>query len=79
MGKQRLVKAAAVVTASGVSDEEQRAQMITIMAQLEKTEDNVATADDMLETLQTDKEAKEAGEDDPENCLLAQKDRIEDR
>ena len=67
MGKQHLAKAAAAIAASGANNGEQRAQMTTIMAQLEKTEDKVATADNMLETLRTEKEAKEADTDDPEN------------
>ena len=41
--------------------------MTIIMAQLKKARDNVETAHNMLETLQTNMEAKEAGADDPEN------------
>ena len=41
--------------------------MTTILVQLGKTADNVATAEDSLETLPTKKDAKEAGIDDPEN------------
>ena len=67
MGKQQLATVAAAVTASGANDEEQRAQIIMIMAQLEEAEDNVETADNILETLRTNMEAKEAGVDDPEN------------
>ena len=59
-GKQQLATVAAAVTASGANNEERRAQITTIMAQLEKTEADVAIADDMLEVLRTKKEAKVA-------------------
>ena len=66
-GKQQFATVAATVIASGANDKEQRAQITTIMVQLEKTEADVAIADDMLEVLRTKKEAKVAGADDPEN------------
>ena len=66
-GKQQLAKAAAAITASGANNGEQRTQLTTILAQLVKTDANVARANDRLETLQTEKEAKEAGARDPDN------------
>ena len=67
MGKQQLAKAAAAVVANRANDEKQRTQMTTIIVQLDKIEDDVETANDTLETLRTNKEAKKAEADDPEN------------
>ena len=66
-GKLQLTRVVAAVVESGANNEEQRAQMVTIMVKLGKIEVDVAIADDRLETLRTKKEANVARADAPEN------------
>ena len=65
--RQLVTKASTNVAASGANNGEQLAQLITTLAQLAKTEADVTEAKDSLESLQTEKEKKEAGARDPEN------------
>ena len=77
-GKQQLAEALANVAASGVNNGEQIAQLTTILAQLVKTEADVAKANDRLGTLQTKKEAEEVGARDPENIDWLQNIKLKD-
>ena len=65
--RQLVTEALANVATSGANNGEQLAQLTTILAQLAKTEVDVMEAKDRLESLQTEKEEKEAGARDPEN------------
>ena len=65
--KQQVAKASANVAANGANNGEQMTKLTIILAQLVKTEADVARANNRLETLQTKKEAEEAGVRDPEN------------
>ena len=68
VSRKRLAKAAAAVAASEAKIEEQRAQITTINAELEKAENNAETAADILSTLRTDMETKEEGTDNLEHA-----------
>ena len=53
--KQQVAESSANVAANGANKEEQIAKLTTILAQLVKTEADVARADDSLKTLQIEK------------------------
>ena len=65
--RQLVTEALANVATSGANNGEQLAQLTTTLAQLAKSEADVTEAEDSLESLQTEKEEKEAGARDPEN------------